>query len=333
MEFTNSDYWKAIILYGLNASTYKMGFGLGLIEAARQNKNELNWHELSNIFLTNYEKRLADNVMPQLSHSNRLTEMEKIVRKLSLGTIQRDEATSLVGKNAFNDVVDRFHTIGINKNLAKDKFYETQFGKKLILKDTLLAFSDEQLNELEEEIKSRWALLEGAFQINKENFDLANDIRDIYLLQGYKRKNLTTSAPFLYGYQGNTCFYCAEPILGVKHVDHVLPRQILQHDEIWNLIVAHADCNLMKTDRLVGEHYIRKLIERNENIMGSNHPWKEKIKKALGSTPSKRASKLRYHYENVKVVLGTNAYFGGHENFRPDLDPFFRRLITQLNNK
>ena len=52
MEFTNSDYWKAIILYGLNASTYKMGFGLGLIEAARQNKNELNWHELSNIFLT-----------------------------------------------------------------------------------------------------------------------------------------------------------------------------------------------------------------------------------------------------------------------------------------
>ena len=53
MKFKNSEFWKAIILYGLNASTYKMGFGLGLIEAARQNKNELNWHELSNIFLTN----------------------------------------------------------------------------------------------------------------------------------------------------------------------------------------------------------------------------------------------------------------------------------------
>ena len=60
MEFTNSDYWKAIILYGLNASTYKMGFGLGLIEAARQNKNELNWHDNQKFFSTNETRPLLN---------------------------------------------------------------------------------------------------------------------------------------------------------------------------------------------------------------------------------------------------------------------------------
>ena len=62
-------------------------------------------------------------------------------------------------------------------------------------------------------------------------------------------------------------------------------------------------------------------------------PWKKKIKDALGNTPNDRASNLRKHYENVKVVLGINNYWGGNANFRPDQDPFFRRLITKLNNR
>jgi hypothetical protein len=41
---------------------------------------------------------------------------------------------------------------------------------------------------------------------------------------------------------------------------------------------------------------------------------------------------LRKHYDNVKVVLGINNYWGGNADFRPDQDPFFRRLITKLNN-
>ena len=69
---------------------------------------------------------------------------------------------------------------------------------------------------------------------------------------------------------------------GDVHVDHLLPRQVVLHDEIWNLVLAHGFCNENKTDRLVGEHFIEKLIQRNENIMGSNHPWKKKIEQAFG---------------------------------------------------
>ena len=331
MDFDKLDYWKAIVLYGLNASTYKMGFGISLINAARENKNEISWEDLSRSFLKNYETRLQTSPMPQLSNSSRLTEMEKITRTLQKGKIDRSQAIDQVGRNAFEDVVHRFHTIGMDKRIAKDMFYETHFGNKLILKDSLLSFSEQQLNELEEEILARWSLLEGAFEINKENFALANDIRDIYLLKGHERKNLTTNIPFLSGYQGNMCFYCGEQMSNV-HVDHVLARQVLLHDEVWNLVLAHSDCNMLKSDRLVAEHYIIKLIARNENIMGSNHPWKKKIREALGNTPGERASNLRKHYDNVKVVLGINNYWGGNANFRPDQDPFFRRLITKLNN-
>ncbi len=74
-------------------------------------------------------------------------------------------------------------------------------------------------------------------------------------------------------------------------------------------MLAHKDCNLLKSDKLVGPHFIAKLIARNENIMGSNHPWKQHLVASLGTTKSKRASSLKQHYENVKLVLGS--YYWG----------------------
>ena len=71
------------------------------------------------------------------------------------------------------------------------------------------------------------------------------------------------------------------------HVDHVIARQIINHDEIWNLVIAHSTCNMLKTDLMVAIHFIQKLIIRNENIMGSSHPWKYRISKQLGNTAQK----------------------------------------------
>ncbi|WP_052214216.1 HNH endonuclease domain-containing protein [Belnapia sp. F-4-1] len=185
---------------------------------------------------------------------------------------------------------------------------------------------------MEEELDARWSLLEGAFTIRHENYDLANDLRLIYLSQGYKRRGLTSNIPFLQGYQGNACFYCGEPMAqGDIHVDHVLPRQVMQHDEIWNLVLAHGLCNGLKQDRLIGPHYMRKLIARNENIMGSNHPWKARIASALGGSARARGAALMKHYDQVKLILGTD-YWGCSSSYDPEIDPFFRRLVTVLNN-
>ena len=225
----------------------------------------------------------------------------------------------------------RFQNLG--RRAAFDGlFYDFNDGHDLVITDDLLTLSHTNRDELDAELDARWGLLEGAFKIGADSFQLNNDLRLIYIENSYERTNITKNIPFLQGYQGNTCFYCCEPISeGDIYVDHVLPRQVLQHDEIWNLALAHSLCNGQKTDRLIGPHFREKLGARNENIMGSNHPWKKKIEAALGKTKAQRKKTTEDHYANVSQILGWN-YWGGDSGYSPENDPFFKRLITVMNN-
>jgi hypothetical protein len=334
MKFSEVEFWNGIILYGLNAATYKIALGKTLLDLSQVNQEVVTWDALSKAYFDNYLARLsADQAMPQQSNPARLTIMERIVKEYQLGKLTYAQAVEEVGLRAFHDVIPRFQTIGTNKEIVKDKFYHVDFGRSITLTDALFRVSEGDVADLQSQLNSRWGLLEGAFQIAHDHSHLNNDLRDIYITNGYQRTTLTANIPFLEGYQANTCFYCGEPMVkGDIHVDHLLPRQVIHHDEIWNLVLAHQDCNLNKSDRLVGDHFIHKLILRNENIMGSNHPWKAKIEKELGSTPTQRAKSLRLHYNTVKAILGAY-YWGGSASYNPQADPFYRRLITYLNNK
>lgn len=330
--FTTKDYWKALILYGLNQATYKIALGKTLLSLCTEGQTNVTWEQLSKEFFLQYLQRLSqEDQMPQQATPARQTVMERIVRLHLAGKISLDEAVQEVGANAFGDVIRRFDNLG-NDESFKGKFYRFDFGKELILTDDLHRVVESDRIELEEELDARWCLLEGAFSIQQEGYTLTNDLRLTYLENGHKRKSLANNIPFLQGYQGNACFYCGEPIqAGDVHVDHVLPRQVLQHDEIWNLVLSHSFCNSLKSDRLVGDHYMRKLIARNENIMGSSHPWKRKIAAALGTTPDRRRSNLQKHYDTVRSILGPY-YWGGLPSYNPESDPFYKRMITVLNN-
>jgi len=330
-RFDAAELFQGIILYGLNTATYKMALALSLLKLAKAGATRVRWESLSREFLQQYQARLAANQRPQHSIPGRLTVMERVVGQLNAGSLDEQEALDLVGSKGLENVIPRFQTIGRDTGLVSKCFYEFDFGGELILKDELLKVCSDQEETLREEITARWSLLEGAFTISQSQFQLANDIRHIYLTNATQRQPLTPNIPFLSGYQGGACFYCGERLGDGIHVDHVLPRQVLMHDEAWNLVLAHPDCNLLKSDKLVGEHFIVKLIARNENIMGSNHPWKSKISAALGKTPRERSSALRLHYENVASVLGRN-YWGGTSDYNPASDPFYRRLITAINN-
>lgn len=332
-KFEDIDYWQGIILFGLNQSTYKIALGKTIIEIASDGKQEINWDDLSKRYLDNYILRLKIDPKPQQSNPSRRTKMERIVYELSNNIINYDTAIESVKIEAFNDVIPRFQTIGMDKNIVGDRFYQFDFGKKLYLNDSVFKIVEESKDAILKEIDARWSLLEGAFQMVDGDYELTNTIRDIYIQNGYKRTTLTGNIDFLQGYQGNTCFYCSEPIDQHDiHVDHLLPRQFIQHDEIWNLVLSHSTCNLNKNDFLVGEHYFLKLIARNENIMGSNHPWKKKIADSLGATPVKRAKKMFEHYSNAKIVL-RNKYWENSPHYNRENDPFFKKLITILNNK
>lgn len=330
-QFSARDHWKSLVLYGLNAATYKIAFGKTLLDFAQNGQSNVTWEQLSKAFLDHYIARLnVESPMPQLSHPTRRTEMEKIIARHRAGMLDYGQAVTEVGLNAFDDVVRRFQNLG--RIEFQGKFYQFDHGKCLTLTDSVFEIASDRPEELTAELDSRWGLLEGAFKIGNEAYQLNNDLRLIYIENGYERKNITDNIPFLQGYQGNTCFYCSELIDSTDiAVDHVLPRQVVYHDEIWNLVLAHNLCNGYKTDRLVGPHFIQKLIARNENIMGSNHPWKKRIEAAIGATKTARSRTVKEHYTRVGQILGHN-YWGGAPGYSPESDPFFRRMITVLNN-
>lgn len=332
MDFDDSDYWKAIILYGLNQATYKLALGKVLLSFALQQKTLISWEELSSEFFEQYRQRLrVAEPRPQQSIPARQTKMEQILKEYEQERISLSTALERTGNEAFVDVIHRFHRVGDDPSFD-GKFYRYNFGRQLELTDAMLEVGNSKPLEIEAELGARWSLLEGAFLARRESSQLNNDLREIYLSSGYSRTSLTNNIPFLQGYQGNVCFYCGEPMApGDTHVDHVLPRQVVHHDEIWNLVLSHGECNLSKSDRLVGVHYMEKLSARNENIMGSNHPWKQKIHDQLGATASTRKSALFREYQNVKKILG-DWHWGGVAGYNPESDMFYRRLITKLNN-
>ena len=330
--FSPQDRWKALVLYGLNTATYKIAFGKTLLKLSADGITTVPWNVLSKEFLDQYIARLSvDSPMPQLDQPGRITVMERVVAKYRSGNIEYDEAIELVGQEAFDDVVPRFQKLG-RRAVFDGLFYDFNAGQNLVITDDLLTLAHTNRDELDVELDARWGLLEGAFKIGADNFELNNDLRLIYIENGYERTNLTKNTPFLQGYQGNTCFYCGELIQESDiEVDHVLPRQVIQHDEIWNLALAHSLCNGQKIDRLIGPHFLQKLIARNENIMGSNHPWKKRIEAALGKTRAQRKKTTEAHYANVSQILGWN-YWGGDSGYSPEHDPFFKRMITVMNN-
>ncbi|RDU38913.1 HNH endonuclease [Neobacillus piezotolerans] len=324
-EYNKEDFWRAVILYGLNQATYKIALGESLIRFSEKGKNFISMNELAEDFFNMYLDRLK-NGKPQLANPNRKTAMERIISLYNLNKLSKTQAIERVEREAFNDVIERFHTV--DKVEIPLKFYEKTKEGLVILDNIYEVFSDAKNFELKQELKSRWDLLESAFEIKHGESELINDIRKFYLLKGYERTDITHNRSVLYGYQNGVCFYCAELMMEKDiHVDHVIPRQLIHNDEVWNLVLSHGYCNTSKSDYLPNKNYILKLIERNEYLIKSNHPISNKLKLQLGNTPKHRMSFVFKVYEDAQKVL---APWTGINGYNPVTDPFYKTFVREL---
>ena len=61
MEPSSEDYWRALILYGLNQSTYKIALGHLLGRSANENKERIDLDELSSDFIEIYIVRCKND--------------------------------------------------------------------------------------------------------------------------------------------------------------------------------------------------------------------------------------------------------------------------------
>ena len=170
IDFNDEDYWRSIILYGLNQATYKIALGKTLVSLSERNFTTVPWDTLSLEFLKQYQQRLnIDEPMPQQANPSRRTFMERAVRKLELGSTDIDETIFNVGNEGFNDVIRRFHNIATFKEF-QGKFYSFDFGKSISLTDNLHNVIEKHSKDISDELDARWALLEGAFTIKTDNY-------------------------------------------------------------------------------------------------------------------------------------------------------------------
>ena len=327
-QYENKDFWRAVILYGLNTATYKIALGKALISLTEGDQTNISMHELAVKFFDLYQDRVKKE-MPQLNQPNRLTVMERIIKEYELQNISYPEAIDRVASEAFNDVIPRFHTV--DKHEIPVKFYHYD-DKGIVLTDNIHQISgNDDAIELHQELDLRWDLLEAGFLIKRSNYTLQNDIRDIYLQDGYGRKNITVNIPVLNAYQKGICFYCSEEMKNEDvNVDHVIPRQFINHDEIWNLALAHNICNSRKSDALPAVSYINKLIDRNEHFIKSNRPIKHKLISQLGNTEKDRKQYVLRIYDDAKKVL---APWVGIKGYNAETDPFYRSFIRNYINQ
>jgi len=93
--------------------------------------------------------------------------------------------------------------------------------------------------------------------------------------------------------------------------------------------LAHSFCNYQKSDALPDIKYIKRLIERNEHFIDSNHPIKNQLIRSMGRTRDERTKYVYKIYNDVKLVIPYT--WEGIKGYKPDKDEFYKSVIRSIN--
>lgn len=301
---TEREHWRSIVLFGRNVASYKFALAKSLLELSRSGCEAVSLDELAVPF--------ARHVCEHLSQVDRQGTFERskfldACRFRNAGRITDDElrdATVLLG---FNNVIDAFHVVGPTDVPTRFFIDERSTGGGIRLTDSMfeLALTSGAV-DLALETESRWRLVEEAWTGRAQGqqvvvlYDAPRELL-IPALTG-KRRPITEVRPALNGYQKGHCFYCFAPIglAGTStpaDVDHFLPHSLMSRglplnlDSPWNLVLACQTCNRGPAGKfalLPNTRYLQRLHRRNEFLIGSNHPLRETLILATGSTVSAR---------------------------------------------
>jgi hypothetical protein len=330
-EPTSKDFWRAIILYGSNMSTYKMGLGHLLIDYASTNSEKIHLRDLSEDFMGLYSDKVKNN-KPQSRRKiingaeKGLTYVEQEARKIQQDGKNHEKAVDSVLKNSLeNMVLKKFHTLF--KRQIPDPFYKLTDTHLILQKNLLDLFTDKQNQVMDTEVMSRWDLLEFGFEnlSGEESIEIDEGLE--FVVKKKQRSQISRLRPVLNGYQDGECFFCGSKFNShdAIHVDHLIPRRAIGHDQIWNLVLADEECNLWKSDHLPQKHFVQKLINRNEFVLHSDLPLKEELKKVLGTIDTQREQMVWSQYK-IAVDCGLTLW-EGHEQFDPSKDTTYKDLI------
>jgi len=309
-EPTPRSAWRMAILMGANTRTYKFALGHALLTSAESGCDSLTLNELA----IPYALSMAEHAVhaPQapgidsLGERDYLTVVAEEARESLMQELPTERLLHATVKSMTGMVMQKFHNLRGTDGIPLE-FYSisgSQSRSVVTLAPELVSMANDSASGLlREELQTRWALVESAFDSEIGTSLVGNGVEVTddadWLLETVRRAPVAQAKPALVGFQHGRCFYCHEMLTNLDasvHVDHVYPFSLMRTgvwagpdlNAVWNLVVAHAECNLIKSNRLPTTEEVRRLIYRNEAIIFSPHPLRRTLQLLVGNTAESR---------------------------------------------
>lgn len=159
-----SECWHSIVLRGRNSATYKMALAWCIVQFIERGRMRVTRDELAQAFLDVYVDRLK-NGMPQLSDPAHTSAMERVVHGYSSGQVDRAHAVAQVRAEAFNDVLDAFHTVD-SVGVPVRFFSVDEFGLT-VTEEARWVITREGTANILAELAAKWSDLEFSWSRNR----------------------------------------------------------------------------------------------------------------------------------------------------------------------
>tara|TARA_Y100001970_G_scaffold279699_1_gene387471 strand:+ start:1005 stop:2030 length:1026 start_codon:yes stop_codon:yes gene_type:complete len=324
IKLKETDYFRAIVLYGRNVASYKFALAEALFEVSEKGENFIPLEDLAIPFSASICRHLLMEDKQSISKTSKFLDT---LREFNKGNVKNDQKIESTMRMGFTNVIDAFHVVG-NQDVPIRFFHDERKKSSpgIRLTDDFLKLSSEiDSKDLIKENESRWRLVETAWAYNLPqrlvtvNYD--ENLNSFYAIDNdYRRHNVTSAAPALNGYQRGKCFYCNKSIslenwtqlLNRGEVDHFFPHVLKRNgqitedlDQAWNLVLACNECNgaSEKRDLCPDISYVYDLHRRNENWIRSHHPLRESIIARTGNNEVIRRNFLQSCYNIAKTSL------------------------------
>lgn len=317
---TPASTWRALILYGANAATYKFAFGTALLDAASRGADKVSLEELA----PRYAELLCEALRrePRQGTASRSRFLDAL-RARNSGELDAAAVADATTRLGFANVVDAFPQLDGDK--APVQYYEDRRKDRgvrgLVLTPALRELAQSpSAATLTGEVGARWRLVETAWStglapglVAPMQYDEPTET--LFVARKLRRRNVTGVVPALSGYQDGRCAYCNglmhERGVGQPIVEHVLPFTLLERasplqrpwpgpplDAVWNLVLACQPCNSQKAARPPNRAWMSWLIKRNDDLIASHHPLRETLIAQTGPNPAvRRRTVLAAHAE------------------------------------
>lgn len=160
----------------------------------------------------------------------------------------------------------------------------------------------------------------------RENAHLVGQSHDIErFMFGAGREPIRQHLDLLTESQHGLCLYCQRGLSReFAHVDHFVPWMLHRCDAVPNLVAAHANCNLAKSDWLAAEPHLERWTRRNESL--EHELLGSRLAEAVTQRPSVIAI-ARWAYDRA-YELGLPTWLRGNETVR--LSGGYRALLGNI---